>query len=323
MQFFDAIETEALLPMRDCVDAMEDAMRAISAGAVSLPPRQFIETGYEDTALGVMPCVSVAERAAVTKVLSLKPSNGARDLPSIQGFVALMDLESGALLALMDGAKLTALRTAAASGLATRVLARKDASTCGIFGTGVQASSHLRAMQAVREIREVRVWGRSYAKAQAFAETESEACGIEVRACERPEPVANCDLLCTVTGSDTPVLRGDWVAPGTHVNLVGAHSAQSRESDTALIKKSLLFADVMAALEHEGGDFRLPIEEGAINTADIRGELGAVLSGVIAGRERDADITVYNSLGTAAQDLFAALALYRNWASKHSLSAST
>jgi ornithine cyclodeaminase/alanine dehydrogenase-like protein (mu-crystallin family) len=313
LQVFDAETTAKLLPIADCIEAMEKAVLAIGAGTATTPPRAFIPTGLEGGHLGVMPCLSTQEKVAVTKVLTLLPENARRDLPTIRGFASLTDIETGEVLAIMDGMTLTAVRTAAASGLATRLLAREDADSCGIFGTGTQASSHLRAMVAVRPVQEVVVWGRSFEKAQRFAQRESGATGITVRACADPQEAAACDIVCTVTASPTPVLFGDWVADGAHINLVGAHSAGHREADSELVARAAVYVDSMESLEHEGGDLLIPLNEGRISPAHIRGELGAVLKGEVAGRRSSDEITLYNSVGVATQDLYAALRAYQNW----------
>nr|BBD50163.1 ornithine cyclodeaminase [Haliea sp. ETY-M] len=294
--------------MARCIDAMDRAMRAVSAGRVSMLPRQFLATGANGEQLGVMPCVCENERAAATKIISITPANAARGEAVIQGFVSLVDTDSGRVRLIADGGTLTGIRTAATSALATRELARDDAISLGIFGTGVQAHTHIEAMRCVRDIREVRVWGRDAAKARAFAERERRT-GLDIRACERPEDAAAADIVCTVTASPVPVLQGAWIAPGTHVNLVGAHAASARESDSALIAAARVFVDSRAAHEHEGGDVLIPVQEGAITLADLGGELGEVLLGEAAGRLDSQQITVYNSVGVAAQDLFAALAV--------------
>jgi ornithine cyclodeaminase len=229
----------------------------------------------------------------------------------IQGFVALFDQDSGAPVALVDGAVITELRTAAASGLATRELARKDAQSCGILGTGVQAVSHIAAMCAVRSLREIVLWGRDFDKASRLARRQAPVTGLAVRATRDPADAAACDVVCTVTGSASPVLQGDWVRPGAHVNLVGSHTLDTREADTPLLQKSLVYVDSMEAVRNEGGNIMIPIAEGALHERHIVGEIGQLLNGDIAGRTEASAITLYNSLGIAAQDLYAASHVYR------------
>ena len=211
-------------------------------------------------------------------------------------------------MAIIDGAEVTGIRTAAASGLATRLLARPDAHTCGIFGNGVQAVTHIDAMRAVRPVDEIIVWGRNPDKVQAFAREQAQRTGIRVRATADPAEAGACDLVCTTTTSPEPILAGDWVNPGAHVNLVGAHSMTTRECDTELVVKSAVYVDLMESVRNEGGDIMIPVQEGAIDETHIIGELGELLQGKIPGRQDDRQVTLYQSHGINAQDMFAAKA---------------
>jgi ornithine cyclodeaminase len=202
------------------------------------------------------------------------------------------------------------MRTAAASGLATRLLARPEARTVGIFGTGVQAATHLEAMMAVRPIESVLVWGRTPEKAKVFAEQQSGLRGVPVRTATAEE-TAGCDLVCTVTGSPEPVVRGEWVSDGAHINLVGAHSPNSREADTALVVRGRVYVDSLESTLNEGGDLLIPMQEGAIDKDHIVGEIGRLVTGDIPGRQTPRDVTIYNSLGIVGQDLVAAYLVYR------------
>jgi len=310
LDYLDAGRIRELLPMPACVDAMAEAMVAASTGQVATPPRIIMPLIDRSGYFGVMPGSSAAPRVYGAKIISLHPANPGRGLPAIQGFVALFDHETGTPTALLDGAEITGLRTAAASGLATRLLARPDARTVGLFGTGVQASTHLEAMRAVRPVESVKVWGRSPEKVRAFAERESERHGLPVEPASAEE-VAAADLICTVTGSPAPVLRGEWVKPGAHVNLVGAHSPTTREADTALIVRSRVYVDSFESTMNEGGDLLLPIQEGAIGEDHIVGEIGRLVLGEIPGRGAADEVTLYNSLGVVAQDLVAAYHVLR------------
>ena len=299
-----------LLPMAECIDAMESAMIAASSGTVSIPPRSFSPVMDSSGFFGFMPGSSSELKTFGAKIISLYPDNSARGLPAIQGFVTLFDYDSGSPLALVAGAGITAIRTAAASGLATRLLAQANACSCGIFGTGVQAVSHIDAMCAVRQVEEIWVWGRDFNKAKGFAAEQAERTGHTVRATDNPARVGACDLVCTVTGSGTPVLEGAWVKPGAHINLVGAHTPTTREADSALIVKSAVYVDLLESAINEGGDIMIPLGEGAIPDDHIVGEIGQLLRGEIAGRSNAEQITLYNSLGITAQDLFAARHVY-------------
>lgn len=224
--------------------------------------------------------------------------------------VVLFDRETSAPVAIIDAAALTATRTAAASGLATRLLAREGARTCGIFGTGAQAVAHIEAMCAVRRLEQIRIWGRDFAKAEALAAQQARRTGRPVSACRDPAAVGACDLICTVTGASEPILKGEWVRPGAHVNLVGSHSLTSREADTELIAKSAVYVDLMESARWEAGDVMLPMQDGAVGAGHIVGEFGQLLAGQIPGRTEAAHVRLYKSVGIAAQDLYAAEQVY-------------
>lgn len=306
LTIINAAGVRELLPMSECIDAMEPAMIAATTGTISMPPRLVAPLIDESGTLVLMPGSSTELAAFGAKVINLIPDNPTRGLPAIQGFIALFDYTSGTPVAIIDGAEVTGIRTAAASGLATRLLAREDARTCGIFGNGVQAVTHIDAMRAVRAVEEIIVWGRNPDKVRAFAREQEERTGIEVRATEDPAEAGACDLVCTTTTSPEPILAGEWVRPGAHVNLVGAHSLTTRECDTDLVVKSSVYVDLMESVRNEGGDIMIPVEEGAIDETHIIGELGELLQGKIPGRQDDRQVTLYQSHGINAQDMYAA-----------------
>ncbi|HKZ72518.1 MAG TPA: hypothetical protein VJ011_00560 [Steroidobacteraceae bacterium] len=310
LQLIDAAQVRARLSMRECIEEMAVAMKAVTAGTIAAPPRIIMPLVDASGFLAVMPGSASEPRVYGVKIVSLHPGNPAHGRPAVQGFVVLFDHDTGAPLALVDGGEITAFRTAAASALATRVLARANARTLGILGCGVQAASHLEAISSVRDISEVRVWGRSYAKAQAFVARHGDASRVQIHAVRGAEDAAACDIVCAVTGAHEPLVKGEWLRPGCHVNLVGAHSASTREADTALIAGASVFVDSMDAAFREAGDILLPLQEGAIDRAHVKGEIGAVLLGRLTGRRNEEEITVYKSLGLVAQDLVAAHAVF-------------
>ena len=310
LTIINAAAVRKLLPMSECIDAMEPAMIAATTGTISMPPRLVAPLIDESGFLVLMPGSSTELAAFGAKVINLIPDNPARGLPAIQGFIALFDHASGAPAAIIDGAEVTGIRTAAASGLATRLLARPDAHSCGIFGNGVQAVTHIDAMRAVRPVDEIIVWGRNPGKVQVFAREQEERTGIRVRATADPAEAGACDLVCTTTTSPEPILAGDWVNPGAHVNLVGAHSMTTRECDTDLVVKSAVYVDLMESVRNEGGDIMIPVEEGAIDETHIIGELGELLQGKIPGRQDENQVTLYQSHGINAQDMYAAKHIY-------------
>jgi alanine dehydrogenase len=309
LEVVDAAQVRERLSMSECIDLMAHAMTAVSRGTISIPSRIVMplidNTGY----FGLMPGSSSDPPIYGAKIVSLHPANALEGRPTIQGFVVLFDHRTGTPLAIVDGAQITALRTAAASGLATRLLARPGARTLGLLGCGVQASSHLESMCAVRDIEEVLVWGRSEHKARAFAERHRDLVKARVRPVSDAVDAAACDIVCTVTSATESVIQGDWLRPGAHVNLVGAHSATSRESDTTLIQRGRVFVDSLQSALGEAGDILIPMKKGAIDASHVHGEIGAVILGEITGRQSDDEITVYKSVGLIAQDLFAAMAV--------------
>jgi ornithine cyclodeaminase/alanine dehydrogenase-like protein (mu-crystallin family) len=310
VDIIDAAGVRAHLSMAECIDAMARAMVAVSGATASIPPRTVMPLVDQSGYFAVMPGSLAEPLVYGAKVVSLHPANPEAGRPAIQGFVALFDHATGRPLALVDGAEITALRTAAASGLATRLLARSDCSTLGLLGYGVQADTHLEAICAVRDIVEVRVWGRSWERARAFAEQHSPRVKPKIVAVAEPQAAATCDIVCAVTGSAEPIIRGEWLRPGTHVNLVGAHSPATREADTALVKRGRVYVDALASAFSEAGDILIPMEEGAIASSHVMGEIGALLLGRVEGRTTAEQITVYKSLGVVAQDLVAAHAVW-------------
>jgi alanine dehydrogenase len=225
--------------------------------------------------------------------------------------VLLFEGEHGSLRAILDASEVTAIRTAAVSGVATRLLARESAGDLAILGSGVEARTHLEAMLAVRRIRRVRVWSPTPEKCERFAEREGKRHGITVEATDTAESaVASADLICTTTSSRDPVLKGKWIAPGAHINAVGSSIKSARELDTAAVLRSRLFVDRRESTLNEGGDFLFPKAEGAIGDDHILGEIGDILLGTVRGRESNEEITLFKSLGLAVEDLAAAQLVY-------------
>jgi ornithine cyclodeaminase len=224
----------------------------------------------------------------------------------------LFETVNGRLLAMMDASKITAIRTAAVSGVATRLLAREDASDLAILGSGVQAGTHLEAMRIARKINTVRVWSQHLDHAQKFADRASAEHGIAIGTFEPvQETVDGADIICTVTSATQPILQSDWISPGTHINAVGSSVAFARELDTATVVKSRLFVDRRESTLNEAGDFLFPKKEGAIGDDHIRGEIGDILLDRVGGRTSPEEVTLFKSLGLAAEDVAAAHHIYQ------------
>jgi ornithine cyclodeaminase len=262
--------------------------------------------------LGMMPGYLGTKGVMGLKATSVFPGNLDTPFESHQGAVLLFDTEHGRLLSMVDAGSITAIRTAAASGVATDVLARKEVTKLAILGSGTQAATHLSAMFAVRSgIRSVRVWSRNPEHAKRFANRKPGVGGARVKAAEEVrDAVLGSDLICTTTGAKSPILKGAWLSPGVHVNAVGASVPPYRELDTEAVAKSRFFVDSRESAQNEADDFRIPKQEGAVSDSHILGEIGEVLEGKVAGRTSANDITIFKSLGLAIEDLAAAHYIY-------------
>ena len=299
------------LDMPACIDLMAATQCAISRGEIELPLRSMLPVADGAGYFGVMPGEIGSSDVIGAKLVTLFPANPERGIPTVQGHILLFDGEDGTPLALVEAGSVTAVRTAAASGAATRVLAREDATALAVLGCGVLAETHLQAMLAVRPVRDVRIWGRNLDKATAFAKRHADQGGTRVRAvADAAEAVAGAHLVCTVTGSYTPILEGEWLSPGTHVNLVGAHNPATREADGRVLERGRVYTEITEFALAEAGDLLLAIEEGHFASSDIAGEIGQVIDGNIPGRSSESEITVYKSLGNTAQDLAATHYVY-------------
>jgi ornithine cyclodeaminase len=271
--------------------------------------RQIIDLGGGGRAFGVMPGAGPATFGA--KLISVFPENFAKGRQSHQGVVVLFEPESGEPVCVVHAGEITAIRTAAASAVATDVLARPDATRLAILGYGEQAATHARALLKVRRIEAVKIWGRSPERARSFCQRMSAELGIGFNsAADVQAAVGDADIICTVTGAQEPVLKGAWVRPGTHVNLVGSSMAGPAEVDSDFVVRSRFIADSRAGVLQQGAEFLRAKTEGLIGDAHVVAEIGQVLAGDIAGRRSDQDITAYKSLGHVVQDLASAWALY-------------
>lgn len=300
-------ETTRLMPMDACIDSMEDALRLLDQGDAVMPLRQMLALPDSKNILALMPAHLGGIGSVGVKVITIFPGNHGTEYDSHQGAVLLFDTEHGRLQAIVDGTAVTAIRTAAVSGAATRHLARPDASDLAIIGSGTQAGTHLEAMLTVREIRRIRIFSRSTARADAFAATAEKKFGRAVEVIKTAKAaVEGADIICTTTAAHAPVVMGDWISPGAHINAVGAYQPHTRELDTAAVAGARLYVDRLESALREAGEFIIPRNEGVIDTNHIIGELGALLSGRIPGRQSPRDITLFKSLGIAVEDLAAA-----------------
>jgi len=294
-----------------CMVFMVLWLMTIARAEAILPLRNIVWLPENVGALGLMPAALLPSRVVGVKVVTFFWGNEGTELDTHQGAVLLFEAERGRLLAVIDATSITAIRTAAVSGVATRLLAQPDAANLALIGSGVQARTHLEAMMLARPIRRVRVASRQLERARGFAARESKRHGVEIEpVASAREAAAGADVICTVTSSREPVLLGDWIAPGAHVNVVGSIGPTAREVDTAAMVRSRFYVDCRESTLNEAGDFLIPRKEGAIGDDHIRGEIGEVLLGKAPGRRSPQEITLFRGLGLAVEDVASARHIY-------------
>jgi len=310
MRFIDREEVARRLTYEMCIPIVRQAMMAFSAGETKQLLRSIIPLS-EGRLFGVMPGAMGAHGPFGAKLISLFHENFHRGMQSHQGLVILFDAENGAPVCAVHAGEITAIRTAAASAVATDALARKDARHLALLGYGEQAQTHARAMARVRKIESVAVWGRSPERARAFAERMQAELGVPVTAAENAkQAVAEADMVCTVTSASEPIVKGEWIGAGTHVNVVGSSYAGPAEVDNELVARSRFFVDSRESVLQQGAEFLRAKAAGLVDDSHIAGEIGELLAGRIEGRRSETEITVYKSLGHVVQDLATAWALY-------------
>jgi len=300
-----------VLDMTQCMEVVEKAFVELASGTAVLPPRINLFTGE---GLGLyMPAYLKEMGALACKVVTSYVNNPAKHkLPTIMGKVLLQDPETGDVICIMDGGYLTAVRTGAASGVATRYLAREDrGQKVGIFGAGAQARTQLQAMTVARDIVRAYVYDVNDEAVGRFITDMASSLQLDIiRAASADQVLEEADIICTASSSPTPVFDGGKVREGTHINSVGSHTPKARELDTAIIKRSKIIADSYDACLNEAGDIMIPIQEGAIDKSHLRAELGEVITGKKPGRVDAREITLFKSNGLAIQDVAAAKLVY-------------
>jgi ornithine cyclodeaminase/alanine dehydrogenase-like protein (mu-crystallin family) len=310
MRFIDREEVARRLTYEVCIPIVRQAMIALSTGETRQLLRSIIPLS-EGRLLGIMPGALGAHSPFGAKLISVFHENFHRGMQSHQGLVILFDPESGAPVCVVHAGEITAIRTAAASAVATDALARKDSRRLALLGYGEQAQTHARAIAKVRKIESIAVWGRSPERAEAFAEQMRLEFGVPVKRADNvKEAVAEADIVCTVTSASEPILKGEWIQPGTHLNLVGSGYAGPAEVDDDLVVKSRFVVDSREGVLEQGAEFLRAKKAGMVDDSHIAGEIGEVLAGMVEGRRSPEEITAYKSLGHVVQDLAAAWALY-------------
>lgn len=309
MKIVQAEEVRQRLTMPECIELMRTSLRELEAGTYTQPLRSIaLLPGGEK--FGFMP--AYLGECFGAKVLSAFPQNAGTEYPSHIGYVLLFESTHGSFLGMADASVITEIRTGAVSGVATDLLARPDAHRLAIIGAGAQGRSHLAAMAAVRDIRSVAVYDQNAQAARRYCEEMAAQFGIPVTAADSArEAVKGADIVCTVTPSREPYLEADWIAPGTHINAVGAFTPTTREVTSALVAKAKLYADQVEAMRKECGEYLVPLQEGLIGPDHIVGSLGDVLLGRAPGRSSEEEITLFDALGLAVEDVACAKYLCR------------
>ncbi|HVU30138.1 MAG TPA: ornithine cyclodeaminase family protein [Sphingomicrobium sp.] len=302
---FDTVQVEELLDYPGCIEAMREAMIALSSSERPQPLRQIFTVG-DDQMFGTMPGELRALSTFGAKLVSVFKDPDRPGRSRHQGVVVAYDGDTGAVSCIADAEPITQIRTGCASAAATDALARSSSEVLAIFGTGIQAEAHLRAVPLVRPFREILLWGRSAQKTHLFADRMSRVLGRKITAvADAHETAARADVICTVTSSARPVLLGEWVRPGTHINLVGSSYLGPVEVDTALVARARYVADYRPGVLAQAAELAAARDEGLVDDDHVVAEIGEVLAGRVKGREDDSQVTIYKSLGHVAQDLAA------------------
>jgi ornithine cyclodeaminase/alanine dehydrogenase-like protein (mu-crystallin family) len=302
----------SLLTMEELITAMEAAVARFSAREVLQPVRTVLMVGPTKAYFGLMPAYIEHPARLGAKLVTVFNENHSRGLPSHLATIVLLDPDTGALIALMDGRYITESRTAAVSAVSARHLSRGDASTLALVGSGVQARSHLEAFAEVRALREVRVWSPNPRSREHFVDEMTGHVGARIENCSSAEQaVRGADLVVLATSSPTPVIEDRWISEGAHVVCVGACRPDQREMDPGLVARGRLFVDSRAAALVESGDVVIGMREQRFGESHIAGEIGELVLGRVAGRRSNDDITIFKSLGMAVEDVVTADLVFR------------
>jgi ornithine cyclodeaminase/alanine dehydrogenase-like protein (mu-crystallin family) len=299
MIFLNRDQINDLISMEEAIRAMGTAFAQLSNGEAVVPPRLSLDIPDKNATSVVMPAYATGSPYYTVKIVSVNYSNPDKGLPLIHGVVQVFDAENGKHIANLDGASITAIRTGAASGLATDLLAKENANVCAVFGTGVQAASHIEAVLAVRPIEKIIVFSRSKPSAEKFCSTLANQVQCEIG---EKESLLEADIVCTTTPASSPLFETDKIKPGCHLNVVGSAQPSFREVPTGLVARSKIIVDKREACEQEAGDLIIPVQEGSWSFEQVHGELGQVVSGDIIARESENEITLFKSVGNAIQD---------------------
>jgi len=302
-------EIKNLISMKEVVSAVETAFKAFAQRDVQMPPKDYLF--FHEGDLRIMPCYVRSTEEAGVKCVNVHPKNPQNhNIPTVMAIIELIDPETGFPLAVMDGTWVTDMRTGAAAGVATKYLAKPDSETLGIIGAGKQACTQLMALNEVMNIKKAKVYCRTCSTRTNFAKTASELYGFDVEAVDSvEEAVRDVDVVVTTTPSRKPVIRAEWISPGTHINAMGADAPTKQELETRLLLKSKIIIDSWDQASHSG-EINVPVSQKVLKQKDIHAKIGEVIIGKKTGRE-DNEITVFDSTGLAVQDVVTAGMIYK------------
>lgn len=306
IRFLSAEDVRRAFPMKLAVEAMKEAFLQISGGKTVAPPRTSLEVPEHNGDTLIMPVYAPKTKLVGLKLAALYDKNPAQGLPLLQALILVMDATTGTPLAVMNGADITAIRTGAASGAATDLLARKDAEVAAIFGAGVQGRTQLEAVCAVRSIRQAFIFDPNPGRAADFAREMSAQLSITVKVGKSPAALREADIICTATSSSEPVFSDRDLKAGVHINAIGSYKPHKREVPEETVVRAKVFVDQVEACLEEAGDIIIPLKEGLITLNHICAEIGETLSGKKGGRTSAEEITLFKSVGNAVQDLVSA-----------------
>ncbi|MEL4305524.1 alanine dehydrogenase [Methanococcoides sp. LMO-2] len=307
--WLDQNDVRSLLDLSDAMDAVEKAFEQHGRKKVQMPPKSYLYFESHNGDLRTMPAYLEEQDVAGVKIVNVHPDNRQKGLPTVMALFVLNSTETGAPLAVMDASLLTDIRTGAAGGIAAKHLARPESRVLGLVGSGNQARTQLLAIANVFDLQEVKVYSVHEERAEQFKQEMECKAGCTIIVCSSIEEVCDCDILVTVTPVREPIVKSEWIKPGTHINAIGADAVGKEELEASLLLRSRVVVDDMVQASHSG-EVNVPLAEGQITVSDICCEIGEVIAGLKPGREDDSDITIFDSTGLAIQDVATALLVY-------------
>ena len=312
LKFFTAEDIKRVLPMHEAIKIAKEAFIQLSSGQAVVPPRTHLEIPEHNTTTLIMPSYLPKSKQIGLKVISLCGENPHRGLPLASSLMLVLDVSTGVPLAVMDGSYLTALRTGAASGAASDVLARKDAQIAAIFGAGIQGRTQLEAIAAVRPIKKAYIFELDAERAKKYVNEMREKLLFDIEIAESSQVLRQADVICTVTTSGSPVFADRDLKPGVHINAVGSYKPHVREIPGETVVRAKIVVDHRDSSLSEAGDLIIPMQQGFIDNKNIQAEIGEILAGLKPGRSSESEITLFKSVGNAVQDLTAASQVLSN-----------